>query len=438
MKKYGKICVLVDGSAGTVPELLLKAEKALRGGAGMLLLRRENQKDGEWELLLDGLEKLAGRYESPLFLEGVPDAAAVPEAAGIHLELEELESIPEPEPAFGKRKLRGCPVRNREEAARAEAAGADYLSAGPVSAEEKKTSPGNPAEITPEELEEICRAVRIPVFAESSFRADEVPVLSGKGIAGVLASALLSADGITEAAARLSDAVHDLLGTGTYKAAVFDYDGTILDSMPMWATVPSRFAARLGAEVEDGFNEKIKYMSLEESAKIFRGLGAEGSDEEIVDQIMEMVSESYRDELQMKDGVAEVLEDLKTHGVRMCVATQTPSRMIRMANKRLGIDHYFDEVYSCGEWETHKTEPDIYYIAAAGAGAAPCETLVFEDIVYAVETAKRAGFTVMGVADDSSARDRERIRKTCRLFLESYKDWPGIVNLEREPLRTGK
>ena len=202
--------------------------------------------------------------------------------------------------------------------------------------------------------------------------------------------------------------------------------------MTMWGTTPARFAARLGKEVDDRFNDSIKYMSLEESAQIFREFGATGTDEEIVDQIMDMVFESYRDELPLKDGVTELLEDLSSHGIRMSIATQTPSRMILAANKRLGIDHYFEAVYSCGEWGTHKKEPDIYYIAAAGIGAAPCETLVFEDMVYAVETAEQAGFTVMGVADDSSVKDRERIRKSSRLFLESLKEWPGIEALEKE------
>lgn len=215
-------------------------------------------------------------------------------------------------------------------------------------------------------------------------------------------------------------------------AAIFDYDGTILDSMPMWSSVPSRFVRKLGGEPEPGLDALIKYMSLEESTKIFREYGAAGTDEEIVDQIMDVVLESYEKELQPKPGVIKVLDDLKNQGIRMCVATQTPSRMIRAANQRLGLDIYFEEVFSCGELDTHKREPKIYELAAGHLDAEPAETLVFEDIFYAVETAARAGFPVIGIYDESSSGDRERIEQSCLRYLESYTAWPGLARLIRE------
>ncbi len=212
-------------------------------------------------------------------------------------------------------------------------------------------------------------------------------------------------------------------GASVYKAAVFDYDGTVVDSMKMWSSVPSRFARRLGVEAEPGFDEEIKYLSLEESAQRFREYGAVGSDEEIIEQIMEMVMESYQYELQLKPGVRNVLEDLYTHNIRMCVASQTPSRMIQAANRRLGLDRYFEAVYSCGEWETQKREPDIYYLAADHLGALPQETFVFEDMVYAVKTAADAGFYVVGIYDESSEEDRETIEQNSRIYLRNYAEW---------------
>ena len=267
------------------------------------------------------------------------------------LDPEKMEAWTKKELPSGFPLYRGGPVKSPEEAVRAEEMGADYLSAGPVSVGENGSFSNEPASITPEELKKICRAVKIPVFAETSLNPADVSVLSESGIAGILAPAPLSAGRITEETARLSDAVHRLRGAAEIKAAVLDYDGTILDSMTMWGTTPARFAARLGKEVDDRFNDSIKYMSLEESAQIFREFGATGTDEEIVDQIMDMVFESYRDELPLKDGVTELLEDLSSHGIRMSIATQTPSRMILAANKRLGIDHYFEAVYSCGNGE---------------------------------------------------------------------------------------
>ena len=218
-----------------------------------------------------------------------------------------------------------------------------------------------------------------------------------------------------------------------FSAAVFDYDGTILDSMPMWSSVPSRFVRSLGAEPEPGLDEIVRHMSLEESAEYLREYGASGTDEEIIGQIMDLVFTSYQKELQPKPGVIDVLTDLKNHGIRMCIATQTPGRMIKEANRRLGLDTFFEEVFSCEEWNTHKREPLIYEIAATHFNMSPEKILVFEDICYAVETAARSGFSVIGVYDDNSAADRKRIENSCRYYLESYSDWPGATNLFSEP-----
>lgn len=224
--------------------------------------------------------------------------------------------------------------------------------------------------------------------------------------------------------------IHDICETShpaaQIRAAIFDYDGTILDSMPMWSTTPSRFVRSLGKEPEPGLDQMIKHMSLEESSQIFRSYGASGSDEEIIDQIMDIVLESYEKELQPKPGVMNVLEELQHLGIRMCIATQTPSRMIKAANRRLGLESYFDEIFSCSEWNTHKREPRIYELSAAHLKSAPAETLVFEDVYYAVETAAQAGFPVIGIYDESSADDRERIKKSSLLYLESYSSWPGL------------
>ena len=217
-------------------------------------------------------------------------------------------------------------------------------------------------------------------------------------------------------------------------AAIFDYDGTILDSMPMWRSVPSRFVRSLGAEPEPGLDERIRDMPLEESAEQFRRYGAAGTGEEIVEQIMEVVLESYVKELQPKPGILRVLEELKQQHIRMCIATHTPGYMIRAANKRLGLEKYFEDVFSCTDLGTHKREPKIYETAAAFLQSPPAQTLVFEDIFYAAETAAGAGFRVVGIFDEDSADDRERIEKNCCLYLENYAAWPGLSLLQESLL----
>ncbi len=215
------------------------------------------------------------------------------------------------------------------------------------------------------------------------------------------------------------------------KAAIFDYDGTILDSMGMWRSIPSTYARKMGKEPVMEFDEQYKYLSLDEASEEFRRLyGLQLSNEEIIQQIMDMVHDFYREELPLKEGVREVLEDLCSHGIPMCVATMTPRPMILSSNERLALSGYFQEVFSCTDYGIGKDTPDIYRIAAERMGAKPEETLVFEDMVIAVNTAHRAGFRVVGICDEISRTDWNAIIAGSDLSVYSLAEWPGLEEVE--------
>lgn len=215
------------------------------------------------------------------------------------------------------------------------------------------------------------------------------------------------------------------------KAAVFDYDGTVMDSMGMWSRASSDYVRNvLGKEPAPDLDYTIKTLSLEEGSKIFReDYGAPGTDDEIVQAVLETVLDRYRHTLQLKKGVLRVLDDLRAHGIRMCVATASAREMIEAGNERLGLNRYFEKVFTCMEIGANKRKPDIYNAAADYFGTSPDETLVFEDVLHAAETAAAAGYQLIGIYDENSADEREAIRPLCRLFLDSYDEWPGIENL---------
>lgn len=215
------------------------------------------------------------------------------------------------------------------------------------------------------------------------------------------------------------------------KAAIFDYDGTLVDSMRMWRTIPSTYARKMGKEPVLEFDERMKYLSLDEAAEEFRSMyGLDFTNEEIIRQVMDMVYGFYRDDHPLKEGAREVLEDLKRCGVPMCVATMTPREMILAANKRLGIAEYFEEIYSCTDFGVGKDIPYIYDLAAGRMGAEPEETLVFEDMVVAVNTAREAGYRVIGICDEISRKDWDRIIAGSDLSLYSLTQWPGLGRVQ--------
>ena len=214
------------------------------------------------------------------------------------------------------------------------------------------------------------------------------------------------------------------------RAAIFDYDGTLLDSMKMWHTIPSSYARQQGKEPVMEFDEQAKYLSLDESAAEFQKMyGLTYSIEEICQQVQDMVYNFYKDELPMKPGALEILEDLHANGVRMCICTMTPAAMILAANERLGISKYFEAVYSCSDYGIGKDTPEIYHMAAEDFGIDPSEVAVFEDMVVAVETAQKAGYYTVGVWEDENRKDWERVKASADLVLNDYSEWPGVQDL---------
>ncbi len=215
------------------------------------------------------------------------------------------------------------------------------------------------------------------------------------------------------------------------KAAIFDYDGTIVDSMKMWHTIPSTFARRLGKEPVPEFDEQYKYLSMDQASEEFRRLyGIRLTNEEIINRIMDMVHGFYRETLPLKEGVREVLEELHSKGIPMCVATMTPQPMIRSANERLGLTDYFQEIYSCTDFGVGKDTPYIYDLASGRMGAEPEETLVFEDMIIAVNTAHSAGYKVVGICDENSRKDWDRIIAGSDFSVYSLAEWPGLEKIE--------
>lgn len=215
------------------------------------------------------------------------------------------------------------------------------------------------------------------------------------------------------------------------RAAIFDFDGTLIDSMKMWHTIPSTYARSLGKEPVAEFDEQAKYLSLDESAEEFRRMyGLTYTNEEIIGQIMEMVHGFYRETLPLKAGVRELLEEFRVKGIRMCIATMTPGKMIHDACERFGILEYFDAIYSCSDYGIGKDTPDIYDMAAEKMDVIRQETMVFEDMVRAVATARSAGYRVIGILDEESRGDWDRITEESDLALNSPSEWPGLEAFE--------
>ena len=192
------------------------------------------------------------------------------------------------------------------------------------------------------------------------------------------------------------------------KGAIFDLDGTLLDSMSIWDTVGEDYLRSLGIEPRENLAEVFKTFTLEESAEYYRThYGVSLSVKEIAKGVTRMIEDFYRNTVTLKNGVAEFLEKLSCDGVKMCIATVTDKYLVEAALKRLKIRDYFSEIFTTSAVGCGKNKPTIYRTALDHLGTPKSETVVFEDTLHALMTAKNDGFPVAAVYDEHESRQTE-------------------------------
>ena len=212
------------------------------------------------------------------------------------------------------------------------------------------------------------------------------------------------------------------------RGAIFDVDGTLLDSMFIWDTIGEAYLRSIGYQPKENLNETFKNMSLHQAARYYQTeYGVTLSIDEIMDGVNAMLERYYRFEVPLKPGVAELLERLRQDGVKLCIATATDRHLVEAALDRCGVLSCFGEIFTCNEVGHGKDEPDIFEAALRFLGTRREETLVFDDALYAVRTAKEAGFPVAAVYD-SHERSQAEVRARSDLYLE---DLTQLVELQK-------
>lgn len=187
------------------------------------------------------------------------------------------------------------------------------------------------------------------------------------------------------------------------QAAIFDMDGTLVDSLMLWDVLNDAYAQaypdKIGTVISEEDNRLIRVLPLPESMELLhRHYGLGESAEALLQLTQTVFYDFYSKQVQLKDGVREFLEALRHRGVRMCIASATPLSLVEAALAHCGIRCYFDKVFSCGEIGKGKDVPDIYLLAKEYMGNLP-DTWVFEDAFVAVSTAVRAGLPTVAIYD---------------------------------------
>ncbi len=205
-----------------------------------------------------------------------------------------------------------------------------------------------------------------------------------------------------------------------FKGAIFDMDGTLLDSMRVWKRLTQGYLAQFGVHITDQDYAVTEGFSQTQMAQYFIDrypilpMDAQG----LIDGLDRQITARYEQYARPKDGVIDFLNRLQARGIRMAIATLTARRHAEKALRDRGMLAYFDFLLTIEDVGISKREPEIYLRAAARMGLAPAECVVFEDAPYAGVTAKRAGFRVCGMAEPAYAGGESELRAVSDFFVE--------------------
>ena len=208
------------------------------------------------------------------------------------------------------------------------------------------------------------------------------------------------------------------------QSAIFDMDGTLLDSMHIWNDVGPKTLRSIGIEPAPDLGPRLMLMTFRDGAALCKEeYHLSESVEEIMDLTKARVRGFYENEVQPKPGVEKFLSLLKMDGVWMYVATNTDRDLVEAALKHAGLDGYFRGILTCAEVGAGKKDsPEIYERAMRRLRGNKKDTVIFEDALHAIQTAKAAGFRVCGVYDPSAEADQAEIKSLSDYYIRSFEE----------------
>lgn len=205
------------------------------------------------------------------------------------------------------------------------------------------------------------------------------------------------------------------------KAYIFDFDGTLADSLDAWKTADRIFFERRGLEMPEDFYAKVSEMNLKQaSVYMEREFKLSETPDEIEREFIDLIRYEYEHEIRLKNGAKEYLERLKSSGMKLAVATSNLEELYKACLIQNGVYSLFDAFATTAEAQCLKGSEKVYLLAAEKLGAEPEECVVFEDIYPGARAAVSAGMSCVGVLEERSRDDWDMLKKICCRVIHDY------------------
>lgn len=205
------------------------------------------------------------------------------------------------------------------------------------------------------------------------------------------------------------------------KAVIFDLDGTLIDSMWIWAQIDLDYFQYLNIEMPKNLKDEINHLSFKDTAIYFKSkFNITDSVESILETWNKMALHYYKNNVLLKPGALEYLKLLKSNNIKIGLATSNSHTLLNAALHHTNIIDFFDAIVTTDDIGTSKDCPDVYLATAQKLNVAPSNCLVFEDILEAVKGARLADMTVFAVFDKYSAYQKDELMKTSDKYIQDF------------------
>ncbi len=207
------------------------------------------------------------------------------------------------------------------------------------------------------------------------------------------------------------------------KVALFDCDGTLLDSMPMWVNLATDVLKTYGVDLPRHVERETASMSHADAAKYYADmfLNGEGA-EELAARFTQTLEKNYGETLVLKPYVKDVLGELHARGITMAVASSTDNYLLEMLLSRMGLRDYFAFVQTVDNSGYSKNSDEYFALAVEKLGCAASEVLFFDDALYALERAKKNGLKTVAVWDETNVDQAAEIKAAGDYYIKDFSE----------------